>query len=116
MFWQKLRDPVKRLGWLLAIYAGLRLTFLLVNYSVFREANFAQMLWAFVIGVRFDLSAIFMVNGLFILLSMLPVPSFQNSGYQRLLKFVFILSNFPFLCLNMIDLEYLKFIGRRTSN
>src|SRR5688572_5257830 len=116
MFWLKLRDLVKRLGWLLAIYSGLRLTFLLVNYSVFREASLLQFLKAFVIGLRFDLSAIFMVNGLFILFSLLPVPGFQKSGYQRFLKFIFILSNFPFLCLNLIDLEYFKFIGRRTSN
>lgn len=116
MFWLKLGDLAKRLGFLLAIYLGLRLTFLLVNYTVFREADLGQTFWAFVIGLRFDLSAIFMVNGLFLLFSLLPVPQFQSKGYQSFLKLVFIISNFPFLCLNLIDLEYFKFIGRRTSN
>lgn len=116
MFWLKLSDLAKRLGFLLAIYLGLRLAFLVVNHSVFREADFVQTFWAFVIGLRFDLSAIFMVNGAFVLLSLLPFRYYPVRGYQQFLKFVFIACNFPFLCLNLIDLEYFKFIGRRTSN
>ncbi len=116
MFWLKLADLTKRLGWLLAIYFILRLVFLAVHFSVFREASPGQLLWAFVIGLRFDLSAIFMVNGLFLLFSLIPVPAYPRPGYQLFLKILFVISNFPFLCLNLIDLEYFKFIGRRTSN
>src|SRR5688500_3619107 len=110
MFWLKLADLTKRLRWLLAIYLLLRLVFLVVNFSVFREATFGQFLWAFIIGLRFDLSAIFMVNGLFILFSLIPVPFYPRAGYQLFLKIIFLVSNFPFLCLNLIDLEYFKFI------
>src|SRR5690606_15771042 len=116
MFWIKFRDLLKRLGLLLLTYMALRLTFLLVNHSVFREAASGQVLKAFLQGLRFDLSAIFMVNALFVFLSLLPGNFTQTKGYQQFLKVVFLVLNFPFLCINLIDLEYFKFIGRRTSN
>lgn len=116
MFWLKLRDLVNRLGFLLAIYFLLRLAFLILNFNTFSDASFGQLAWSFVVALRFDLSAIFMINAAFVLFSLLPFYFNQTKGYQNLLKSLFVATNFPFLCLNLIDLEYYKFIGRRTSN
>ncbi|HSI89573.1 MAG TPA: sulfatase-like hydrolase/transferase, partial [Adhaeribacter sp.] len=116
MFWLKLLDLFKRLGWLLAIYFVLRLAFVLLNFSQFREADLPQFLWAFVLGLRFDLAAICMVNAGFIFFSLLPFPFSETRAYQGFLKALFLIPNLPFLVLNLIDLEYFKFIGRRTSN
>ncbi|KAA9332777.1 LTA synthase family protein [Adhaeribacter soli] len=116
MFWNNFRDLLKRLGWLLAIYYLLRIAFVLLNYNAFREATFAQLSGAFLIGLKFDLSAIFIINAPFILFSLLPLQVTRQKSYGLFLKVWFVLTNFPFLCLNLIDLEYFKFIGRRTSN
>lgn len=116
VFLTQFRILLKRLSFLLTIYMVLRLAFYVLNYSVFREASIGEVLWAFVIGLKFDLSAICIINLPFILFSLLPFGFTFKKQYQFGLKTWFIVSNFPFICLNLIDLEYFKFIGRRTSN
>jgi phosphoglycerol transferase MdoB-like AlkP superfamily enzyme len=116
LFWPKLRDLFKRLVWLLSCYYLLRVVFYIFNFRVFQEATFTETLFAFLNGLRFDASAIFMVNLPFVLFSLLPFEFTQRKGYQFFLKTWFVITNFPFLCLNLIDVEYFKFIGRRTSN
>src|SRR5688572_20308248 len=116
MFWLKLGNLLKRLGFLLVFYTLLRAVFLTMHFDTFSEATNAQIAKAFVSGLRFDLSAIFMVNIPFVLFSLLPFAFTEWKRYQVGLKIWFVVTNFVFLCLNLIDLEYFKYIGRRTSN
>lgn len=116
MFDTTFKLMLRRLGLLLVLYTLLRLLFLIFNYPEFAEAGAGQILFAFAHGLRFDLAAILAINGLFILLSLLPAGKTLHPGYQRVLKWVFILGNAPFIALAMVDVEFFKFIGRRTSN
>ena len=116
MFWLKLGNLLKRLGLILVFYTLLRVAFLTLHFDTFSEATNAQIAKAFVSGLRFDIAAIFMVNAPFILFSLLPFAFTEWKRYQIGLKIWFVFTNFIFLCLNLIDLEYFKYIGRRTSN
>ncbi|MBK0403855.1 sulfatase-like hydrolase/transferase [Adhaeribacter sp. BT258] len=116
MFWLKLGNLLKRLGFLLIIYTLLRSAFLTLHFDTFSQATNAQIAKAFVLGIRFDLAAIFMVNLPFLFFCLLPFAFTEWKRYQLGLKIWFVFTNFLFLCLNLIDLEYFKFIGRRTSN
>jgi phosphoglycerol transferase MdoB-like AlkP superfamily enzyme len=115
-FWKQIGNLGKRLGWLLAWYYVLRLVFYFFNFPVFREAGIQETALAFLNGLRFDLSAIGLINLPFVIFSLLPFAFTLKKRYQFFLKTWFVITNFPFLCLNLIDIEYFKFIGRRTSN
>jgi hypothetical protein len=105
---------LRRFALLLGVYALLRLGFYCFNYSTFRGIGAGPVLLAFWHGIRFDIAALLWLNLLFVLLSVL-VPARSERG-QRGLRWVYLLSNAPGLALNLMDWEYFKFIGRRTSN
>ncbi|MFD2999485.1 LTA synthase family protein [Pontibacter toksunensis] len=116
MFDTSFKLLLRRLGLILGLYMLLRLVFYLFNYSTFAEAGAAETLLAFLHGLRFDVAAIIITNSLFIVLSLLPVGNTQHPKYQHLLKWVFVLSNAPFIALALVDVEFFDFIGRRSSN
>jgi phosphoglycerol transferase MdoB-like AlkP superfamily enzyme len=107
----------KRLGLLFLFYLGLRLAFYLFNRQVFAGAPFSQVVLAFLHGLRFDLSALTLINLPYVVLSLLPKEKlFRSATYQRWLLVVFAGINVPFFFVNLIDIEYYKFVGRRTTN
>ncbi|MDX5417878.1 MAG: sulfatase-like hydrolase/transferase [Hymenobacteraceae bacterium] len=111
-----LRLLLRRLGLVFLFYTLLRAIFLLFNYESFTEASAGQVALAFVYGLRFDAAAVVIVNSLFILLSLFPHGNVQRRTYQRVLHWVFVLSNAPFIALALVDVEFFKFIGRRSGN
>ncbi|WP_439882283.1 LTA synthase family protein [Pontibacter sp. MBLB2868] len=116
MFDSALNILLRRLGLMLCLYMLLRFIFYVFNYSSFADASSAQTLLAFIYGLRFDLAAITAVNAPFILLSLFPWGNVLHPIYQRSLKVWFLLSNAPFIALALVDIEFFKFIGKRSSN
>ncbi|MCC2545325.1 LTA synthase family protein [Hymenobacter sp. BT175] len=108
-----LRLLFRRLLLLMGAYLLLRLGFFLANRGVFQEATPDQVLLAFWHGFRFDMSAIVLLNLPFILLSLIPN---YRLGWQGALRGVYLVLNSVGLALNIVDAEYFKFIGRRTTN
>jgi len=104
-----------RLGLLLILYSVCRLLFLAFNYAAFQNLTGREIFATFAIGLRFDISAICLTNSVFITCSVLPHPWQQIRWYQRFLKLLFLATNIPFLILNVIDLEYSKFVGQRLT-
>ncbi len=116
MFDHDFKLMLRRLGLLLGLYMVLRLVFYLFNYSTFAEADFSQTILAFAHGLRFDLAALTIINIPFILLSLFPHQNPGSTTFQRALLWLFILTNVPFIALALVDVEFFKFIGRRSSN
>ncbi|WP_238806174.1 LTA synthase family protein [Emticicia aquatica] len=88
--------------------------FLIFNIKSFQYADFQQISFAFVYGIKFDLSAIFISNILFTITSLLPFRFIEKQSYQTFLKYIYWLPNIIFFWSNIADFEYYKFIGRRT--
>lgn len=104
----------KRLAWLLVIYFILRVLFVFFNLHSFQTNTVAEILESFLLGIPFDLSAIFISNSLLTVCSLLPFRFVDTPSYQLFLKYLFWVPNIIFFWLNIADLEYYKFIGRRT--
>lgn len=102
---------LKRLFLLLVMYQIARLVFYFSNFNTFREAGLRE----FIGGLRFDLSAIFIINGLIILAVVIPGNFKYGKSYQRILKAAFFWINILFLASNFVDAEYYKFISRRSN-
>ncbi len=111
----KLRQLLQRLGLVFGLYTFSRLLFLAFNYSSFQQSDISHLLAAFLTGARYDIAAICRTNAIFVALSMLPFLWVEKRGYQTLIKWLFVVSNLPFLILNVVDYEYHKFTGQRAS-
>ncbi|WP_223284599.1 LTA synthase family protein [Hymenobacter qilianensis] len=108
-----LRLLLRRFALLLGVYVLLRAGFYWANQEVFREASGPEVVWAFWHGFRFDIAALLLLNLPFLLLSM--VPRFDK-GWQGLVRGVYLTLNATGMALNIIDSQYFKFIGRRTTD
>jgi len=101
----------KRLGLVLLIYQVCRIVFFFYNRNVFHSVGLKE----FFGGIRFDLSAIFYTNAVFILLHTVPGKFKYNRIYQRILKISFFVVNMIFLASNFVDAEYFNFTSRRST-
>ena len=115
MYISQLVVLIKRLFILLIVYSLLRVLFLIYNYQEFSQAPITTLLLSFLIGLRFDLSSILLINSVFLGLSLLPFDFVLKRNYQIFLKVFFLTTNIPFIFLNLIDLEFFKFTGKRTT-
>jgi phosphoglycerol transferase MdoB-like AlkP superfamily enzyme len=105
---------LKRISWLIFIYFLLRILFLLFNLKYFQIIDYQQISYAFLYGLKFDLSAVFISNALFTMSSLLPFRFTEKASYQTFLKYLYWIPNIIFFWVNIADFEYYKFIGRRT--
>ncbi len=99
----------------LAFYAVARTEFLLWNWNLFKAKPVAELIWAFIVGVRFDISAILTLTAPLTLLAFVPWPQKWNRGWMLLSWAVFNILHIPFLILNLVDTEFINFVGRRFS-
>ena len=97
------------------LYTFIRFYFFLSNYPYFSDASAYALIKSFILGLRFDLIAVTVINLPFILLSLLPIRQLSSEAYQRFLKIWFLLTNIPFIFLNLSDSEYFKFTGKRST-
>ncbi len=104
----------KRIVWLLIFYFLLRFLFLVFNIKSFQFADNQQISYAFLYGVKFDLSAIFISNVLYTLAALVPLRCIEKQSYQSFLNYLYWIPNIVLFWINIVDFEYYKFIGRRT--
>ena len=104
----------KRIVWLLFFYFLLRFLFLVFNIKSFQFADNQQISYAFLYGVKFDLSAIFISNVLYTLAALVPLRCTEKQSYQSFLNYLYWIPNIILFWINIVDFEYYKFIGRRT--
>ena len=94
----------------LTLYSVFRFEFLLWNWSQYRNSSWSDVLWAFFVGLRFDLSAnCYLALPLF-LLALIPWPS---RLWPRLVFCLFFVLQLPLMILNTVDIEFINFVGRR---
>jgi phosphoglycerol transferase MdoB-like AlkP superfamily enzyme len=106
---------LKRLFFLLLAFSILRLVFFLFNLDSFVPGSFQSIIKAFLFGIRFDFIVIFYMNLPFILMHFIP-GNFKNSNtYQQALRYLFVIINIILLSANFIDVEYFRFLNRRSG-
>ncbi len=112
---QKLWVLIKRMSILFVIYQLLRFIFFVYNKHHFTDvglSGYLRMMWG---GLRFDLTAILYLNAIFVILSMLPVRFKHNSGFKRLLFYLFIVTNSIGFALNLMDIFYFDYVLKRST-
>jgi phosphoglycerol transferase MdoB-like AlkP superfamily enzyme len=111
----QIKDLLKKILVLLALYSFSRILFYVFNTSYFSDASLGQLFKIFLFGTRFDYSAIIQFNLLFIVLYLLPFSFTTNRIYRRILFIAFWVINGFLLLGNFIDIEYFKYTSKRTT-
>ncbi len=105
----------KRLFVAFGVMSLCRLLFFIFNYQAFSSIPIPNLLKSFASGVWFDTSAIMYFLGIVILLHALPLAIRNKKWYQGLLKGLFMLGIFLLVLLNLIDIGYFTFTGKRSG-
>ncbi|MDP4267222.1 MAG: sulfatase-like hydrolase/transferase [Bacteroidota bacterium] len=107
---------LKKLGIVLLLYTICRLLFYIFNKQYFTEINYEEFLKLFFWGLRFDISAIVILNSLYILLNIIPFSLRSRNYYQNICSIIFYITNFAGLLANLGDIAYYRFSFRRSTS
>ena len=117
--WFRGNIPVVML-WKLLIILGLmffsRILFYLFNLGYFSNLTFSEAIKIFIVGIRFDISAILIINTPFILMNIIPFKFRTNKWYQGVANGWFYLISSIGLMGNFIDTIYFRFTLKRTTS
>ena len=104
-----------RLLLIVAIYSFLRFSFYLINFSYFSNLRFKELAIIFFYGIRFDLSAIVVVNAFFVVMQTIPFRFRFGKAYQIIATVLFYLTNITAFVFNIIDIAYFRFSSKRST-
>ena len=104
-----------RLLTIFVLFMLCRFIFFFFNSGYFPASNLSKWLIFIKGGLRFDMVAILYTNSLYILLSILPFRWIYNESYQKVLKYIFLITNGVALSLNCIDFIYYRFTLKRIT-
>lgn len=108
---------VKMLASVLLLMTISRLFFYTYNYNSFIGISWLDVIWAFLLGLRFDLSIMLLLNSILIFVAIIPSPArvlayiFKSKFY----KILFLGLNGVLLFVNLADTCYFPIKGRRTD-
>ena len=105
-----------RIAILYVLMSLTRIVFFIYNASLFPDVSsneFFSILWG---GLRFDTTAIIYLNCLFILMNIVPFKFVYNSVYQKIAKWIYIVTNSIGLLANFADVVYYPFTLKRTTS
>jgi phosphoglycerol transferase MdoB-like AlkP superfamily enzyme len=112
---QEYKVLIYRLLLVYLMYAFSRFLFFIYNYSFLEIDSVVEYLKLSYHGLAFDTAAIFYLNSLFVLLSMLPFVINTHKIYQKIIFYVYFTTNLIGMSFNFVDLIYYKFNYNRTT-
>ncbi|GIM50831.1 LTA synthase family protein [Capnocytophaga stomatis] len=92
-----------------------RLLFFLFNKEIIGEISISQLSKLFLFGIQFDTTAILYINLLFILMSIIPLRINTTKTYQKILFWIYFLTNGIAYATNFVDMIYFPFSKSRLT-
>lgn len=109
--WPVINRFFLRLSLLTVIYSFCRIIFYAFNSKAFNDAGLSE----FLIGIRFDITAIFLINIPVFVLAALPFNFTENKYYKIIVSTLFVVLNATALAFNLSDTEYFPFSNKRST-
>ena len=99
----------------LFIFSVSRGLFYLFNLQHFADMSGRELLIAFLGGMRFDITAIIVLNAPYLLMNVIPLPIRTNISWQRISNVIYALVNIIGVSLNGMDTVYFRFTSKRMT-
>lgn len=106
---------VYRFVFLLLLFTSLRFLFYLFNADYFQTIPWEKVQDAYVLGLRFDASIIMTFNVIPLVFFIWGKFIFRSTFLLQIARFLFWIGNSVIVGLNILDLEYFSFTGKRTG-
>lgn len=106
---------VYRILFMMVLFTLCRTGFYLFNFKMFPGVTPAEFFTILKGGLSFDISAVVYINILFILLEIIPLDIRYNAGYEKVLRYIFLVTNGIALAMNGMDFVYYRFVGKRAT-
>jgi phosphoglycerol transferase MdoB-like AlkP superfamily enzyme len=97
------------------LFSLCRIGFYLFNFKMFPGIIFSQFVTLLKGGLVFDISAVVYVNLLFIFFTVIPLDIRYHEVYEKILKYLFFITNGVALAMNGMDFVYYRFIYKRAT-
>ena len=97
------------------VFSISRIFFYIVNKSYYPDIETSHLLYMLKGGLQFDLSALLYVNLLYLAMQLIPFRFRLNKLYQKIARWVFVITNSIALIINCIDIPFFRFTNRRTT-
>ena len=105
-----------RLGLVFLFYQIARLLFWFFNRNLIKIETASEYFNVAYYGTAFDITAILYINALFILLSIIPLTINTKKSYQKMLFWVYFVTNGLAYAMNFGDFVYFKFSQSRLTS
>ena len=92
-----------------------RIIFHIHNHSSFKGLNFIEVCSIYFYGLLFDASAIALINILFVLIFILPLPTKLHKAQLIIAGVLFVVFNAVAVAFNLFDTAYYPFTNKRTT-
>ncbi|MCX6226730.1 MAG: sulfatase-like hydrolase/transferase, partial [Bacteroidia bacterium] len=99
----------------MVLFSICRVAFYLINRGYFPNTTFPGMMRLMGGGLSFDTTAVLYTNLLYFFLLLLPFTFRYNLIYQKVMKWIYLITNSIALLLNCCDFIYFQFGFRRTT-
>ncbi|MBQ2290549.1 MAG: LTA synthase family protein [Paludibacteraceae bacterium] len=102
---------------IMGIYSVSRFFFYYFNKDLYPDVSVSHLFEMLFGGIRFDLTALLYLNALYLLLTILPLPTNirNHSAYITTAKWAYLIPNILGILVNCMDMVYVRFTGRRTT-
>ena len=97
------------------LFSFCRIGFFLFNFKMFPDVTGSQFIRILIGGLNFDISAIVYINLLIIVLHIIPFDIRYNKIYQKIVKYIYFISNGFAIAMNGMDFVYYRFINKRAT-
>lgn len=98
------------------MYFICRVEYILENWETMIPSLFSNPISGLLVGaLRFDTSAILYTNIIYALFMLFPLHYKERRGYQKVAKWVFVVTNGIAIVLNLADSVYFRYTGKRTT-
>ena len=102
------KNFTKKILLLLSIYFISRVCFLINNFPLFSQED-SSLFFVFLESLRYDLSILLYINSIVLLFIFFPTNLRIRKWYHKSINYLFWIVNIPFIILNNVDIEFLKF-------
>ena len=99
----------------MAIFTLSRLFYYVTNLATYPDVTLSHLGEMLFCGVRFDMTALFYLNSVYLLMMLLPLRLRANRIYQRIALGFYWVPNIIAIIANCADMVYMQFTGRRTT-
>jgi len=92
-----------------------RLLFCIINFNTYFFIDYQTIIKAFYYGLRFDHATFWILNSLWVLVTILPISKFYEKTREKIVNYTAIVSHGVVCWVNLTDAEYFKFTGKRLT-